>query len=428
MKKISGSLKDQILFLRKKLYLPFFFLSVLFVKLPPFYFLPFLKSQFLTTHSLAVYLVGIGFIFFVLNQLLSGDKGFEERNKVLLAIFLIFLIFQSLSIIPAANTTSFLGDYRNFVFSGFFLFLALDLKKEKGKLITIFIIAAIFNIFYQLFLFFYPELFKSIANIFIYGSHLELVNINLERGRVFIETYDEIVIPFLILLITQKRFRRLSIILLSLIAFTSFASNFRTRILMLFFSFFASVVFVWKGKRKLKIGIISLFVLLGVFAEVVVTSLLGFSFLDRFTFQDKTQDIVSVESRYQSISTAADMGVSHPFFGVGLGNYYDYLPNSKKFLFSFYNWKNKEFSLASQDPHDIFAKILSETGIFSLVFFIGISGFFLKSDIERALYKPFDGVTNAYIVSFWTLFIYSVFNPTTTVSYNSLFWLLRAFI
>jgi O-antigen ligase len=120
------------------------------------------------------------------------------------------------------------------------------------------------------------------------------------------------------------------------------------------------------------------------------------------------------------------MAQSQPLLGVGLGNYYDNLPPEKKSFLSLSNWQNKESSIASTNPHDIFAQILSELGFVSLLFYLIMISYFAISDIKILLKQ--DNFAKAVVISFWSLFLYSLFNPTTTLTYNSLFWVLRALI
>jgi len=121
-----------------------------------------------------------------------------------------------------------------------------------------------------------------------------------------------------------------------------------------------------------------------------------------------------------------EMAQSQPLFGVGLGNYYDNLPPEKKNFLSLSNWQNKEAQIASTNPHNIFAQILSELGFLSLLFYLIMISYFAISDIKILLTQ--NNFTKAIIISFWSLFIFSLFNPTTTLTYNSLFWILRALI
>jgi len=309
------------------------------------------------------------------------------------------------------------------------MFLTLLFKNKKNAIIKIFFYAAIVNFCYQMLIFINPGAFTSFASFFVYSNHLELVLINIGRARIFIETYDEIVIPFVFFYLIKSKNDREKVFLyliLIFISLPSFLSNFRSRILMLFFSFIASFFFLTKKKFSQKFLIFILLIFIGYFSYVILNYNFNFSFIDRFALTDKREDVNTIRYRWNNIIMSEEMAQSQPLFGVGLGNYYDNLPPEKKNFLSLSNWQNKEAQIASTNPHNIFAQILSELGFLSLLFYLIMISYFAISDIKILLTQ--NNFTKAIIISFWSLFIFSLFNPTTTLTYNSLFWILRALI
>lgn len=416
-----------IRYLKKSFQNPLYlFLICLFIiKIPPFYILPLVKNALLTTHTLARLII---FIIF-LKEVFFNTKFLLTKEKVLVLFFLIYFGFTSLSIISATNFSSFLLRYKDIVFPGFFLFLTLRLKNQNNNIVKIFFYSAIVNFAYQMLIFLNPQAFVSFANIFVYSSHLDLVLINLQRARIFIETYDEIIIPFVFLYLmrTDKIRERVYLyLILVFISLPSFLSNFRSRILMLFFSFIASFFFLTKKSFRQKFLILNLLIFIGYFSYIILNYNFKFSFIDRFALTDKREDVNTIQYRWKNIIVSEEMAQSQPLLGVGLGNYYDNLPPEKKNFLSLSNWQNKEARIASTNPHNIFAQILSELGFLSLLFYLIMISYFAISDI-KILFKQ-DNFAKAVIISFWSLFIYSLFNPTTTLTYNSLFWILRALI
>lgn len=416
-----------IRYLKKSFQNPLYlFLICLFIiKIPPFYILPLVKNALLTTHTLARLII---FIIF-LKEVFFNTKFLLTKEKVLVLFFLIYFGFTSLSIISATNFSSFLLRYKDIVFPGFFLFLTLRLKNQNNNIVKIFFYSAIVNFAYQMLIFLNPQAFVSFANIFVYSSHLDLVLINLQRARIFIETYDEIIIPFVFLYLmgTDKIRERIYLyLILVFISLPSFLSNFRSRILMLFFSFIASFFFLTKKSFRQKFLILILIISIGYLSYRVLNYNFKFSFIDRFALTDKREDVNTIRYRWNNIIMSEEMAQSKPLFGVGLGNYYDNLPPEKKNFLSLSNWQNKEAQIASTNPHNIFAQILSELGFLSLLFYLIMISYFAISDIKILLKQ--DNFAKAVIISFWSLFIYSLFNPTTTLTYNSLFWILRALI
>jgi len=410
-------------FLQNPLYL--FLICLFLIKIPPFYIFPPIKNGFLTTHTFARLIIVILF----LKQIFINKKSFFYKRKPVIIFFLIYFGFVSLSIISTVNIKDYLLRYKDIVFPGLFMFLTLLFKNKKNAIIKIFFYAAIVNFCYQMLIFINPGAFTSFASFFVYSNHLELVLINIGRARIFIETYDEIVIPFVFFYLIKSKNDREKVFLyliLIFISLPSFLSNFRSRILMLFFSFIASFFFLTKKKFSQKFLIFILLIFIGYFSYVILNYNFNFSFVDRFALVDKKEDVNTIRYRWNNIIMSEEMAQSQPLFGVGLGNYYDNLPPEKKNFLSLSNWQNKEAQIASTNPHNIFAQILSELGFLSLLFYLIMISYFAISDIKILLTQ--NNFTKAIIISFWSLFIFSLFNPTTTLTYNSLFWILRALI
>jgi len=410
-------------FLQNNLYL--FLICLFLIKVPPFYIFPPIKNGFLTTHTFARLIIVILF----LKQIFINKKSFFYKRKPVIIFFLIYFGFVSLSIISTVNIKDYLLRYKDIVFPGLFMFLTLLFKNKKNAIIKIFFYAAIVNFCYQMLIFINPGAFTSFASFFVYSNHLELVLINIGRARIFIETYDEIVIPFVFFYLIKSKNDREKVFLyliLIFISLPSFLSNFRSRILMLFFSFIASFFFLTKKKFSQKFLIFILLIFIGYFSYVILNYNFNFSFIDRFALTDKREDVNTIRYRWNNIIMSEEMAQSQPLFGVGLGNYYDNLPPEKKNFLSLSNWQNKEAQIASTNPHNIFAQILSELGFLSLLFYLIMISYFAISDIKILLTQ--NNFTKAIIISFWSLFIFSLFNPTTTLTYNSLFWILRALI
>ena len=415
-----------IRFLKKIFKNPFFlFLVCLFlIKIPPFYIFPLIKNGFLTTHTLARLIIIILF----LKRIFINKKNFY-KNKSIITIFLIYFGFISLSIIPTVNIKDYFLRYKDIVFPGLLFFLTLLFKNKKNAIIKVFFYTVIVNFCYQLLIIVDPRIFTSFADFFVYSNHLELVLINIGRGRIFIETYDEIAIPFIFyyLSISNKRKEKIYLyLILIFISLPSFLSNFRSRILMLISSFIMSFIFLTKKKLGQKFIIFFILISIGYFSYIILNYNFKFSFVDRFALTDKREDVNTIQYRWNNIVASEKMAQSQPLLGVGLGNYYDNLPSGKKNFLSLSNWQNKEAQIASTNPHNIFAQILSELGFISLLFYLIMISYFAISDIKILLKQ--NNFAKAVIISFWSLFIYSLFNPTTTLTYNSLFWLLRALI
>ena len=417
-------------------FLVLFLVSLFLIEIPPLYpFFP-IRNNILMSYGI-VGIITATLFFFILIKVLKGDKTFVVKNqntKLLLIFFLIYFAFQTLSIVNAFSLGDFIHDYKSIFIAGLFLFITVFVKENvsnfHSKIILILFAAGIFNFFYQLLIFFTPDLFKTLGGIFVYSSHLNLVLANMQRGRIFIETYDEILIPFIfIFFLKMKKDNRnvlFIFLLLMMIILPTFLSEFRTRILMLVFSFIASIALLQRTK------FFRLFTFMFIFAVIylayfILNSTYGHSFIDRLNFQSQTQDVETISFRINNIFYSYDLGIKNPVTGVGLGNYYANLPVQKISL-SDSNNPGAELAIASQNPHNIFAQLLSETGFLSLFFYVFMLCYFLISDLKNIRLRKLNEYSKAFIISFWTLFIYSLFNPVVGLTYNMLFWMLRALI
>lgn len=415
-------------YLRKSILLAALVLSIFLIKIPPFYFLG-IKSSLLTTHTLSRFIIFFLFLFLSAKAWLERKDVFSREARTLVVLFLIYFLLQSISVLAVVDAGGFARVYKDIVFAGFFLFVALFEKKFIRSLIRVFILASIVNFFYQMVILWFPQAFAVFGERFVYAPHLELVNINIQRGRLFVETYDEIAIPFVLLLLSSARKTKSKLFFLSLLAaiiIPGLLSNFRTRILMLVFSLGASFFLILKTSKKVKIALLGGVLVLGALTHIVSSAIFGFSYLSRVALENQEEDVSPIGGRLENFKNAVAMGLSRPFSGVGLGGYSLYIPEGRKSVFSLglNPFRKKQAEIASTNPHNIFAQTLSETGLISLVFFLFVLGVFLKGDLR--IVKQGDKERVALVISFWTLFAYSVFNPSTTLGYNGLFWILRA--
>jgi hypothetical protein len=211
----------------------------------------------------------------------------------------------------------------------------------------------------------------------------------------------------------------------------SLVSNFRTNVIMFIFALLASFFVFFRKKIKSIVKIVILITIIAIMLDKMMNSFFGFSFYDRLLLKNQTEDVQTIRSREEHIIRSSEMGFSRPFFGVGLGNYYEYLPIQTKTSNSLFRWKSKEAEMAATDPHNILAQVLAETGIISLLFYVSMLIGFVVGDSKKIFDKEKNSVISykkATIVAFWTLFVYSFFNPSTTLTHNVLFWLLRVLI
>lgn len=411
----------------KRLNFPLFCVAISLLRLPPFYFLP-IRHDILTSHNIArglllVLCAGVVFLIYFKKTRLIIDQRFA-------IILLFYFLTQSLSILGATNIEAFLLIYKNIVFSLLIFFVGIIILDSKGKLeklVQIFIFTILLNIIYEFIIYFQHDVLFTFLKEFLYAKHWEGLKLNFYRARFFIDVYDEALIPFLFYFLYRQRKITHTIYLLILssgVSFFSLVSNWRTKLVMLFFALISSFL-IFAGRIKgllIKFLVILFFLYTGYLISI---NNVGFNSLDRLLIPEQ-EDITTITKRVDMWSESINMALSSPLFGVGLGNYYDNLPAREIGTFSFYKWSFQLTQLTNNHPHNIFFGTLAETGFFGLLSFVLLILYFLITDVH--LFKSSSLMARAAVVSFWTLFIFANLNVPTTFPYMALFWLLRAII
>jgi len=399
-----------------------YFLSIFLIGLPPVFFL----FSYINTHSIAKL---IWLFSFLILGFKSYQKGIKlDISKTFLLLFLFYFITHSLSIIPAVNGGAFLEGYEDFFFSSiFFILSAFVIKgaKDIKKILVIFFIVAFMNAGFQTVIYFYPHLFTGLGGIFLHEGYLELILINIQRQRLYMEIYDETLIPIIFYFLTKRKNREVLTPLFLLIGFFSFVSNFRTRFLMLVMALAGSVIVFLKEIKKYFLVLFAVGFLFFSLYSILLQST-GFTVIQRVFLEDEYEDVSTVSSRINRWKKSVEIGLSSPLLGVGLGNYYDYLDSSMKQTISLFGHQEKEFEIAAHDPHNILFKTFAETGILGLMSLIMLLMYFLRKDFN--VLKSDNNLSKAFVVSFWILFSHALFNPTATTKYQVLFWLFRILI
>jgi len=409
-------------FLFNPIFLYLFLAAIFLLRLPSFYFLPVHNTLF-TTQVLARILIALVFFAKILESFLKGKEIFsDQRAKIVITLIIILFFIQSLSIFSAMNYQSFLFRYFKDVVPGVFTFLTFYLfRGQYKKIILALLLPTFFNIFYQAFMIVDRDLFVKFAGSLIYDRHLSFVLYNLDKGRTLVDTYDEASLPLLLLInITKIPFS--SYLLFILVAFFAFISNWRIRILMLFFGLISSFLVMKKLSSRGFITLVFLILFTSYSVNLISVNTVGFSFLDRLTFQSKLEDVAPISSRIEQIRLAFEMGLASPF-GVGLGNYFDNLPDKSTVISSSYSNElyNKDVQEGTEGwVHNIFGSFIAESGYLSLIVFLTILTMFVKSDLN--ILKNGDNYKKALVLSFWTIFIHSLLNPNVGGAYLVFFW------
>lgn len=404
-----------------------YLLSFLFLRLPNFYVLPFFPSAFLTTQAFArigiVLLAGYFMFHFFFRKRIAFTRS---QNTVVCIVIFIFLL-QTLSFSSAQNIPAFLGRYKDVLVGFLFFFVSFLFRKKSDSIVTMLLATTTFNIVYQSALFFFPHVFSPLFGTIVYQRHWELVDMNLQRGRILTDTYDEVMVPLLFFLLGQKTSLKAYLFRVFLLVNTflfAFISNFRTRVLMIIAGVACLIIQLKKFSFVNAALFVVTFALLGYAASALSSSTIGFSFVDRLDTSSKT-NTKTLSWRIEQISEAVMMAEGN-ILGVGLGNYYDNLSPSFKRYYSLNSLVVLETRNANEQVHNIFALILAESGFVSLAAFLILLVVFVYQDSIMVRQK--NSVKKTFVFGFWILFVYGLFNPIVPVAYQILFWGLRGLV
>ena len=417
----------------KKLLLTYF-LTFFLLRLPPINLVPNKDIAFINSHSIARYLILLIFILLLRRHNFKLKIG--ERSIFFAALYFITI---SLSILTAINIQAFLEIYKHIAFGLLFFWITLIVLDNENKLktsIKVLFATIIVNFVYQIFIYFYQDSLSSLQGLF-YGKYWEVLSLNMIRGRFFIDIYDPALVPIVFLFflgyknVFQKKFFQNLIIIT--IFFFAVISNFRTQFIMALASIFGSYWVFSKSINQFFIKVVGFLIIL--FFIIIITysnffrSFIPFNNITRIIEPTK-EEIMTLVTRYNWWQQSVHIGNSSPLFGVGINNFYEYLNNKPKPGMTFYNDMFRLAKITAGHPHNVFFQSYAETGIFGLVSFLLLLSNFIYNDIESFIknYKKKNYKNKLLIISFWSLFIFGLFNPPITLQYIILFWFLRALI
>jgi hypothetical protein len=410
-----------------------FFFAFFLVKLPPFYITPII-SRVMTTHVLAKVLFLLTFVYILIKNKLIKTFLSKKINILILAYF----ISLSTTIFVAKDIFLFLKSYQNLLFSLIIYFLAFYIVFDGKKLFVLIkyikfvsVICVIFEFSSILFNSTFRFIIYPIIQTDIYDYYL----INLERGRYYLYTNYELFLPFFLFsFINQKKISKINnligFLIILFIVFLSFFSNFRRPILQILFSILFFIVIVALKKRdnlKKIITIISVVFVVAIISISISNKMFSFNIIDRFLLENEEQDYGTIQSRIDTFFYASNLAIANYSFGVGLGQYGNYI--NAPLLGNTKNKKNEQkiYVSAAKTPHSLISQIMAEGGLFGIGFLLLILITFLFTDFVYILSNPINNLF-PFIVSFWSIFIISLFTPFDTVFMNGWFWGLRGFI
>lgn len=411
----------------------FLFVLILIIKLPPIYLLPFSNpSSILTSHAFVKIIIWLyaGLIFFykkgaVLKKLKKHGQAF--------ILLLFYFITQVLSIIKANNVSSYLISFTNiysYISIYFLAFYFTNYEFDKNKIRTLLKSALIIIVSFEMLLF-TMNYFNILPVFFLQKEIVNAYLTDTARNRYWFIINSEAFIPLAFFyLVDKKRLNKKYLVPLVLLISFSLLSNIRTRLVQNIFAIFTSLILIlivggFKNKKtafNLVIGIIIFFFLI----LNMVTSINSYNIISRLNLEN--ENLSTIISRKEFASLSIDYFKSSPIFGIGLGNYTNQKILNDKFNTFSIQKNQQEYHLAVADsPHNIFFEILSESGILGIISILILLVYFIIRDIRFFKFKK-STLTSYLILSSWTNFIYTLFNPYNTIYIFGWFWFMRGII
>ena len=156
----------------------------------------------------------------------------------------------------------------------------------------------------------------------------------------------------------------------------------------------------------------------------------SFNILDRFALKNESEDVGTLTFRINAGKKSIELFKSSPLFGVGLGNYGNYSEERTQFEFHLLNQRNRLTyqELGSYSPHNVLFSVLAESGVFGITTFLILLAYFFFRDISYINKEYGISFPMVYIVSFWTMFVFMLFNPSHSIFVVGWFWLIRGVI
>ncbi|KKQ38534.1 MAG: hypothetical protein US54_C0008G0009 [Candidatus Roizmanbacteria bacterium GW2011_GWA2_37_7] len=402
-------------------------IGVLFIRLPPIYIAP-IKSSFVMSHTIARLLILLALALQMYKR--DGLKEIHTIPKVTLALISFWLFSQSLSIFGATNIYSFLDGYKD-IFFGIMVFVSTFIvvsKKNTSNIIAILLGSSFIHLLFQNLIYFWPERMLRIFSELIYSPYLDVLQYQFNRGRFFGDALDEVVIPLIIFVLVSKAKnvkKLIAMFLFGTITFITIASNWRSKLVVYLLALFCSII-ITRNYQKIIPPLIGFILILSIiFSNFVSLNTVGTNVLDRVIF-DIEEEYRPIDARFNYWKEASSIGMSSPLYGVGVGNYYDNLSSlSQQYSQSSQVNRYKNFTVID-DPHNILVSTFVSSGFLGLFAFILLFSYFFIDDL-KSMYKN-NLQLKMFVIIFWSIFAYSMFNPWIYFGYLGFLWFIRGVI
>ncbi len=405
-----------------------FGILIFLIRLPNFYILPFHSGIFLVNNIVRILLLCIG-VLLLFSFILRKEKT-ERLPKIGFSLLIIYFVSQSVSVFNVINLESFFLVYKDllFAFLLFFVTYQITSKKNIGLFCKILLLVSIINISYQILFFFFPSFFYDLFSQIFNEKYFQFFSYQHNRGRFFGDSLDEAIIPlaFFYFLPSKSILKRILLLLtVGATVFVTTFANWRTKVLIFFFSTLSSlVIFIKAVKNQLLLIVLCILFFLFI-SDYISLRITGANIVDRLLFPD-VQELQANRSRLDYWKEATEVGFTSPITGVGLGNYYDNLSEKSRITKRSSSFNRVNSFVLIDDPHNLFFSTFATTGLIGLISLTLLLSYYFITDYR--LYKKRDLRANALILVFWSIFIYALFNPWMYFSYLMFFWLIRGML
>jgi len=401
--------------------------AIFLLRLPPMYLLPIQNSVFMS-HNIVRIIV----LFLLANEILYHFFHTKKLKTITVTfwVILIWFLSQTISVIEAKYVSPFLSAYKDIVFSIIIFFVSYYTvnKKNIGIFIMTLFFSSVIHLFMQLFAYFTPNKFNLLFHQFFYDKYWQFFDYQYSRLRFFGDALDETLISIVLLLIISSKRRLIQIaayIFLGIVTFITFASNWRSKTIIYIFAFLSGMTLYMKHFRKLiVIFLITIFFI--VMSNFLSREIIGYNIVDRLLYPEN-EETATITARLNYWEEAIEIGSSSPLFGVGLGHYYDYLSSKTQQLAQSSYLNRYRAFVTIDDPHNIFFSTFATTGFTGVVSLSALFLVFLYSDI-RTIFTKKDKMINALISVYWSIVLFSLFNPWLYFSYLGYLWFIRGSI
>jgi len=323
------------------------------------------------------------------------------------------------------NLQAYIGVFKDIIVGVvFYCCLHYFLKKYKSlNIVTlVLIVTAVVNVIFQILIFYFHNSIFSIVEVIIQSKYLENLLLHFTRERYFVDIYDVALISIVFYqgILTRNITNKIFFMFLSLCIFIfGYLSNFRAQFVAGIISSFGILVVSQKKKQFL------IYIFAIIFLVLVLNLIYKTNSYQRLLLNEES-DISSITARYNFWSNAIEIGESRPFFGVGLGNYYEYNSHSSLQSRSLNGSKTSLYQVTAIHPHNIFFASFGETGFIGLITTMLFIAYYFIFDLQLLLHR--DIYLSSYVISFWSLFFISLVAPDQIIQYVILFWFLRGII